>query len=251
MFTRPKIYGLVALAIVGVATLATVALLSTRHIPDFYAEAITAEPEEERQANDELLQRATTLNNNVRKPGRWQALFTAEQINGWLSVDLAENHPELLAEGFSEPRIQIRKGKATLACRYKSGMMNTVASATFEIYLAEPDILALRIDNVRAGALPMPMNAIVDGVAQAAETLNLRVQWRQVKGDPVALITMPATHDQDSVYKLDALELREGELYIAGRTEPYSPSPDSPRPGASVSVDPIAELPGVKENVQR
>ena len=124
--------------------------------------------------------------------------------------------------------------------------MNTVASATFEIYLAEPDVLALRIDNVRAGVLPMPMKAIVDGVAQVAERLNLRVQWRQVKGDPVALITLPAAHDETSVYKLDALELREGELYIAGRTEPYSPGA-----GPSTSSEPIATRPELNLNLQR
>jgi hypothetical protein len=247
MRSRSKIAGVVSLlALAAIAMVGGIVMLTTRHVPEFYAEAITAEPHEQRQANDELLERATTLNNDLRRGGRWQALFTAEQINGWLSVDLEENHPELLSEGFSEPRIQIRKGKATIACRYKSGVMNTVASATFELYLAEPEVLALRIDNVRAGALPMPMKAIVDGVAQAAERLNLRVQWRQVKGDPVALISMPAAHDDKLVYKLDALEMREGELYIAGRTEPYSPS-SAPR----ASGEPMAERAEVNLNFQR
>ncbi|HEY2840821.1 MAG TPA: hypothetical protein VGJ26_16810 [Pirellulales bacterium] len=247
MRSRAKIAGIMSLlALVVIVAIGGIVMLSTRHVPEFYAEAITAEPHEQRQASDELLQRATTLNNDLRKRGRWQALFTAEQINGWLSVDLTQKHPELLSEGFSEPRIQIRKGKATIACRYKSGVMNTVASATFELYLAEPDVLALRIDTVRAGALPMPMKNIVEGVAQAAERLNLRVAWRQEKGDPVALISLPAAHDETSVYKLDALELRDGELYIAGRTEPYSPSP-TPRPLG----EPIAERPEVNLNFQR
>jgi hypothetical protein len=242
-----KFAGIVSLlALAAILVAVGVVALTTRHVPEFYAEAITAEPQVQRQANDELLERATTLNNDLRKRGRWQALFTAEQINGWLSVDLEENHPELLAEGFSEPRIQIRKGKATIACRYKQGVMNTVASATFELYLVEPDVLALRIDSVRAGALPMPMKAIVDGVAIAAERLNLRLNWRQEKGDPVALISLPSAHDDKSVYKLDALELRDGELYIAGRTEPYSPSP-TPRPAG----EPIAERSEVNLNFQR
>lgn len=234
------------LALAAVVLVVAVVTISTRHVPEFYAEAITAEPQVERQANDQMLERATTLNNDIRKRGRWQALFTAEQINGWLSVDLEENHPELLAEGFSEPRIQIRKGKATIACRYKQGVMNTVASATFELYLVEPDVLALRIDSVRAGAMPMPMKSIVDGVAIAAERLNLRLKWRQEKGDPVALVSLPAAHDDKSVYKLDALELRDGELYIAGRTEPYSPS-SAPHPAG----EPIAGRTEVNLNFQR
>jgi len=245
MRTRSKFAVVIGITAIAVAAVLAVTL-STRHVPEFYASAVAAEPQVQRQANDELLERATTLNNDVRKQGRWQALFTAEQINGWLSVDLEENHPELLAEGFSEPRIQIRKGKATIACRYKQGVMNTVASATFELYLSEPDVLALRIDSVKAGALPMPMKAIVDGVVIAAERLNLRLNWRQEKGDPVALISLPSAHDDKLVYKLDALELRDGELYIAGRTEPYSPG-SAPRPAA----EPIAERSEVNLNFQR
>ncbi len=249
MRLKTKSIGFICGACVGgLALVAVVLLMAARHVPGFYEEALSAEPAALREANDELLQRATALTNDIRRHGRWNALFTADQINGWLSVDLVQNHPELLDEGFSEPRIRIESGRVTLACRYHRGPLETVVSARFEIYLAEPNVMALRIDAARAGALPVSIKTIVDGVSQAAERMNLRVEWRQAGGDPVALITLPATHDARSVYRLDALQLRQGELYVTGRTEPWSPgeSPES----VPAAQPPLAELKS-KENVQR
>lgn len=191
---------------------------ASRQVPEFYQEALELKPEVQRIANDELLEQATALASDVRKEGQWQALFTADQINGWLAVDLARNYPDLLPAGSSDPRVLIRSGSATVACRYKDRTLDTVVSLDLEVYLNEPNVVSLRLRNARAGAIPVPLGKFLDRVAAAADA-RIDLRWLQAEGDPVAVVTLlPPRDDEDRLYQLESLELREGEVYVAGRT---------------------------------
>ncbi|MBI2825890.1 MAG: hypothetical protein HYX69_14490 [Planctomycetia bacterium] len=250
MRNRVKIAGFIlGSAATVVVLVAGSLLLAARHVPAFYAEALCALPEVQHQASDELLAGATALSSSARRRGPWYALFTEEQINGWLAVDLVRNHAELLPEGFVDPRVRIEAGRARIACGYRQAAVSTVLSISVDLYLAEPNCVALRFEGARAGALPVPMTTLVEGVAHAAERLNLRVRWRQAGGDPVALVSLPTAHDEKNVLKLDALRLRDRELYLAGRTEPVAPvespsaTPDTPQPA-------VAERPATNVTVQ-
>ncbi len=69
----------------------------------------------------------------------------------------------------------------------------------------------------RAGALPVPLTQVLDGITQVARELQLRLEWRKDHGDPVALITFPQPRDSQSVaVQLETVELRDGELLVAG-----------------------------------
>jgi len=216
--------------------------LAARHVPTFYCQALVAEPETARRGSDELLEIATALMNMTHHEGKWYAVVTEEQVNGWLAVDLVENHPELLPTGAIDPRVRLQPGRARIACGYHYPGLSTVVSVSFDLYLAEPQVIALRVHSARAGAIPVPIKPIVDGVAEAAERLNLRVEWRQAHGDPVALITLPAAHTETATYRLDAFELRDQAIYVAGRTEalptPHSPSPAAAEPQTDVAGRP-------------
>ena len=210
--------------------------LAMRHVPEFYRQALVPDVARDRKGSDELLESATAIVNSSKKPGPWYALVTEDQINGWLAVDLVQNHADLLPPSVVDPRVHIESGRATIACRYSYPGLSTVISVAFEIYLAEPHVVALRIHAARAGSLPVPIKPIVDGVAQLAESLNLRVEWRQAHGDPVALLTLPPAHGESALYRLDALQLRDREIYLAGRTE-TAPNSESPSP-ADVAPQP-------------
>ena len=123
-----------------------------RHEPTFYREALKQEPAAQQAANDELLANATALASNARHQARCSASFTAGQINGWLVLDVPQNFPDLLPKEISEPRIRLGPGKATIACRYHDANLKTIISLNIELYLADPNVLALRILN----AAPVP-----------------------------------------------------------------------------------------------
>lgn len=191
---------------------------SFQRVPDFYREAVRIEPARQQSANEALLQNAAALASNVRKEGRWQALFTAEQVNGWLAVDLKENYPDLLPDEVVEPRVKLSADGATIACRYVHGTVQTVLSLKVEPYMVEPNIVALRIKEVRAGNVPLPLTQVLDALTSAAENLELPIRWLQTDGDPVALVSIPPRHDEKTEYRLEVLELRQDELYVAGHT---------------------------------
>ncbi len=70
--------------------------------------------------------------------------------------------------------------------------------------------------------LPVPLADVLRTIAQAGNNFGQLVQWRQISGDPVALVHLLHGVDDDVHLQLEAIELREGEIYVAGRT--LSPS---------------------------
>ena len=240
---RSKRVGIIAAALLlPIGLPVCLFFLAVLHVPTFYRQAVVLDPAVARRGSDEFLEIATALTNTVNREGKWYAIMTAEQINGWLAVDLEDNHPEFLPEGAVDARVRLQAGRATIGCGYRYPGLSTIVSVTFDLYLAEPRVVALRVHSARAGAIPVPIKPIVDGVALAAERLNLRIQWRQADGDPVALITLPAAQSETATYRLDTLELRDQEIYIAGRTEPFgaphSPSQRPPEPQADIASRP-------------
>jgi len=240
-----SIVGLLMLA----ATLAGI-YWASQSVPRFYRDALEQEPTAQREASEQLLENASALASNASKEGRWSALFTASQINGWLAVDAVENHPELLSADVSNPRILIQPGRATFACRHGKGALSTIVTLSIQLHLVEPNVVALRIESARAGVLPIPLAQILEGVSEAARRLKLHLAWRQVDGDPVALITIPPARDsEDTEYRLESLELREGEIYLAGRTQRAGASGE-PAQEATPRIPLVAERSIENETVQ-
>jgi uncharacterized protein YpmS len=147
-------------------------------------------------------------------------VFTAEQVHGWLAVELVKSHRELLSSSLSDPRVSITKDGVTMACRYRSGALDAVVSLTVDVYMAEPNVVALRVRGVRAGSLPLPLGRILEEVSQATNRLEWEVRWRQAQSDPVALISIPPPRNRgDKVVRIDAVELGEGEIRVAGTSQ--------------------------------
>ena len=219
------------------------AWLALSHVPRFYRHALDTEEVRLRQGNDELLECATALVNTVRHLGEWYVVLTEEQVNGWLAIDLAQNHRELLPENVVDIRAHFENDCAMIACSYRYPGLSTIVSAKVDVYLAEPHVIALRIHGARAGAIPVPITPLVETIGQVAEKLNLRVEWRQAHGDPVALVTLPETHRESTIYRLDVVQLREAAIYLAGRTESLS------TPTVEPQTD-VAQRPDENRNVQ-
>lgn len=185
--------------------------------PEFYRRAVQLDRSVQKQASDQMLQQAAALRNDLEQRDDWSALFTAEQINGWLAVDLPENYPDALPESFRDPRVEIQPDRITLACRLDRGGTTSVVALTVDLYVTEPNVLALRIRGARAGLVPMPLTEILDSISEAARQMDLRLQWQQAHGDPVALISLATPPDREGrQVQIETLQLSEGEIYVAG-----------------------------------
>lgn len=194
--------------------------LAVRHVPHFYADALAVDPVVQKQASDKMLRRTAALSNDVRRDGHWEATFTADQINGWLAIDRAQNHPQLIPREFHDPRLAIHEGQVIIGCRYESGEWNTVLSLTAEVYLQSPNVLALRIERARAGAIPLPLKDMTKKLVAACEGFGCTVELREVGADPLLLVTLPLAGNsaRNGRIELRSVELGEGELHVAGET---------------------------------
>ena len=199
--------------------------------PEFYAKTFDTPPEVQEQASEEMLQRATDLRNAVDRRGRWEAVFSDEQINGWLAVDLVHNHKDALPQGVSDPRVSIAPNTLQVACRYRGEGIDGVLNLTCEITVPKPNLVAIRIRSVGVGLVPLPMHQVVETVNRAALENSLILDWQRVDGDPVAMLTISPPRDANGKRViLRTLQLVDGEVYLAGETEVNDSVHSRPRP---------------------
>jgi hypothetical protein len=196
---------------------------ASRHVPEFYERALAARPEVQKAAGQKFEQQALALHNQVRHEGRWEARFTQDEINGWLAAELPVKFPKALPRGVSDPRIALEETQVHLAVRYERRDTKAVVSLSGRVQLTEePNELAVRIDTVRAGALPLPFAQFKDEIAGRAARAGVPLRWTETEGVPVALLRLPLD-PRDFKGKhlvVEELKLSEGELIVAGRTEP-------------------------------
>lgn len=200
---------------------------ASQSVPQFYQEALTLKPAEADRAGEELERHVLSLQNELqdRQPD-WQLRVTDQQINGWLSSDLHEKFPELLPKDVENPRIQFDDGNASIACRLKVGQISVVLSILLQAYLTDqPNEIAIQVEHVRAGKLPVPLHNLLDQIAAAALDSGVVVRWSQHNGDPVALIRLPASGDtrNSNNLVLQQLNVKPGELQVAGGIDPAQP----------------------------
>jgi hypothetical protein len=210
--------------LLGLALLVILALFllykATQHVPEEYRAAMEIDPVRQREGSDEMLRQAGALAGDLKKEGRWEVLFTAEQINGWLAVDMVEYHPDLLPEGFSDPRVVITPDCIMLFGRIDQDGRRSVVSLTVEPYLPEPNVLAVRIRDARAGLVPLPLGDVLEALSDSAIRGGFDIHWQQAEGDPVALISILSTLDNDGrTVSIDDLRLDNGEIFLSGTVE--------------------------------
>jgi hypothetical protein len=226
----------VALAVAVVLTIVAAAALwgvyqASQQVPEFYEHALAAPTETQAAAGQALERQAASLNNQVRRPGRWEARFTQDEINGWLAVDLPKKFPGSLPRGVSDPRVAVSPDQVQLAVKWQQGSTSAVLSAAGDAYLTEePNQVAIRVLAVRAGALPVPLARFLDEIAERAASSGLPLEWTEVEGDPVALITLPLDREEFRGKQLlvEELRLEDGAIVVAGKTDDGSLSITQP-----------------------
>jgi hypothetical protein len=218
--------------------------------PSFYCNALAQDRSTAKQASDALLREAAALVSGLHKNGPWQAMFTAEQINGWLAYDMLQNHPHLLPSTISDLRVAIQPDRAQIAFRWVKPAWSAIVFLETQIYLRDENVVAVRICKARAGLLPLPLGGLLRDLTSAAEEAGLRVDQEQIEGDPVLLISVAGLNGGDKLLNLESLELTAGEIYVAGRTNSElagGPLARRPEPDRNAATDAHAE----KSNVQR
>jgi len=225
---RIAVTALVGLLGVGLVVYG-LALRAMREVQPFYAAATQAKAEELESAGRRLQSRVSALYRKRKPTGlrrpqpsrRWQTVFTDAEVNGWLAVNLKEKYGELLPPGVSEPRVAFSEGVCKLGYQYDGKKFSTVISVEGEAFMVSKDVAAIRFRRAWAGALPLPMARVVKEITTAVALLELPLRWAEQDDDPVLLIPVAdALSTSEELRRLEQLELRDGELRLAGSTAP-------------------------------
>ncbi len=204
---------------------ACVAWVYLRHAMDvvqpFYAAATQADPQQLKSAGRRLEHRVTKLREESKPSGSWQTVFTDEEVNGWLAVILEEKHADLLPPSVTDPRVAFTAGGCQVGYRYQGRQFAAIVSVEGDAFMAFDDVAAVRLRRARFGGLPLPMSSVVDEVSKAAVKLAIPVRWTEIEDDPVLLVSVAdALSTDEERRQMERLELRDGELLLAGRTAP-------------------------------
>jgi hypothetical protein len=198
-------------------------LHAARQVRPFYQRALASDPVILRQGSRELQSQVGAFYSDAQQSGDWSAVFTDAQLNGWLATELATTYAEKLPPNIRDPRIAISPHSFSLGFHRRQVGIDTIVSVDADLFLTDRGELAARLTSVHAGALPLPAAKVAEEIQKVSERWSLPLRWSQVDGDVVALVDIAAavsTGEQAVV--IDTLELREGELFIAGKTVEYS-----------------------------
>jgi hypothetical protein len=198
--------------------------------PRFYAAAATAEVWETRDKSSRLITRAQDLMNDIVTKKEWGDTFTAADLNCFFAEYMGRKGElcALLAEGFHSPRVAVEGDRLKLGFRYREGFWSTVVWVELKVWLVAEDtnVMAVEVCDLRAGAVPIGSQSILDSITEAARGKNVEVTWYRHKGNPVGLFKFYANQTQPSS-QIVTLEVKDGQLVIAGRSllgQPQAPS---------------------------
>jgi hypothetical protein len=219
---RTKIAALGAcIALAGAGAAAMYARVALRQMQPFYATALKVQPRELKTASREMESRVAALYSDANPPGRWQAAFTDDEVNGWLAVALTEKFPELLPPEVADPRVAFVDGGVLIGFHWRGDHLHAVVTVEAEAAMAGEDLVTLRLKRARAGSLPLPLADVVEQISLGAEELQWPLRWTHEDGSPVAVLkTADAFSTDDQRRQLEIIEVREGELLLAGSTAP-------------------------------
>jgi hypothetical protein len=227
--TRILVTTSVLFAIVGLASWWAVG--KTREVPEFYRRATANRQPLTQKAARQFEKKIEKLHSDTSQIGSWHSSFDADEINQWLADELPKKFPRLLAIGAQEPRVVIEEGRVLAAVRYQRKSIDIVISCRLEVEMTEhPNMLALRVTDLRAGALRLPLGSFIKGISKEAAHGDIDIQWDNTEKDPVALVTVPSEHPQYIVSPVvvESVRLDNGTLTLSGHCGPLAQQLYSP-----------------------
>ena len=188
--------------------------------PAFYRQAAPAPGPQRTTASREFEVKAFDLLNEMQSRQQWQLKVADTECNSWFAEDfIHSNLAQQLPGEVREPRLAFVPGGMHVGFRYGTAGWNSVVSLEAQVWLAprEVNTVVVEIIHFNAGALPLTSKLLQEEVTKFARRHNIKVQWYRQNDHPVAVLRFQHDRRVPSMI-LESLELRQGELYLKGRT---------------------------------
>ncbi len=191
------------------------------HVPVYYRSLSIAESPYRTQAARAFQANISKLMDSFINESVWSTRFTPEQINCYFQEDFVHSGglDPFSKANLHEPRIMFLEDRLRIAVRYGQGFWSTILTVDvrFWVAAAEPNVVVLELLGVRAGALPMPSQWLLESIAEATRTVNIEVNWYRHDGHPVALMRFQADQIRPT-YQILNLRIDERQLMIEGQS---------------------------------
>jgi len=195
-----------------------------RHVPAFYARAAVPAGEGRKSASGNFLAACIKMVTGFSN-GEFDAQFQEEEINSYLQEDWVTKHciDNPMPPGISDPRVALDEDRIRLGFRYGSGLASTIVSLDMRVWLvkSETNLVALKFEKIHAGALPISAQSLLEQIADFAHQKDIEATWYRHQGRPVLLLRFQADRSNPN-FQLSQLDLRPGQLRIAGQSLPVA-----------------------------
>jgi len=215
-----------ACLLVGIAVSAW---LSLTYEPSYYREIVNL-PRRDREANaKQFVTSSLQLSNDIRNESLWEAVFSDQEVNAWLAQDLLTHFAEHIPPEVREPRVIFETDRIVLAFRYEQLGVETVITVIAKPRVPRDNLLELTIESVRAGILPVYADGVFDRIVGHARSKGIDVSWKRRDGYPVVSLFYSPNPQRNDV-RLENLQLRTGQIRLAGRSEKPLEEPKPSKP---------------------
>ena len=212
---RIVVYGGLVLLVLAAIPLALWASLT--HTPDFYRPLITLPSKALEREAKAFVQQSLQLRNDIANEPTWEAVFSDEEVNAWLAEDLVTHFADQLPPEVHDPRIVFESDRVTLAFGLDQGPVRSVIWVVARPSVPEDNVVSLTLEKIRAGALPVPSERIIETLTQQARKNGLDLTWSKDGDLPMATVRYKAARNSKDVV-LERIRIREGQIKLSGRS---------------------------------
>jgi hypothetical protein len=218
--TRKSVLWTIGIVIGLAGTTAGTAAVMILHEPDFYRRTAIDVGEDRQRWSAEFDEELSSLVNGIINYKTWGARFTEQQVNSYLEEGFSRvRAPErsLFPERVRQPRLAFEEDRIRIGFRYGDRWWSPVISLDLKVWLArgEPNVVALQLESMRAGALPITMQSILERFSEAMRARDIEMTWYRHANRPVALVRFGPSRKDPSV-QLMRVKVQAGVLSVQG-----------------------------------
>ncbi len=192
--------------------------LSLTHQPTFYR-ALVEVPRDQREAKARrFVAGSLQLRNDISNERDWQAVFSDQEVNAWLAEDLITHFADQIPPAVHQPRVAFEPDRITLAFQLDRGPIRSVIWVVARARVPEDNVLALTLEKIRAGVIPISADRIIGPISSQARDHGLDVRWTRDHDLPTALIRFRPDQGRSDVV-LERLNIRQGQIRLSGRSD--------------------------------
>jgi hypothetical protein len=192
--------------------------LSLTYQPTYYRAMIDL-PRAQRDENaKQFVASSLQLSNDIRNEPNWEAVFSDQEVNAWLAQDLLTHFAEHLPPEVRQPRVVFETDRIVLAFQYRQSGIETVITVMAKPRVSRDNTVELTIEAVRAGILPVYADGVLDRITGHAQSRGIDVSWTHREGYPVVTLYYSPNLQREDV-RLETLQLRSGQIRLAGRSD--------------------------------